>query len=219
MATPVLGLPELVSGQALPETTVNEQTRILEQGARWFVFLDRDLATPPGSPADGDAYLVAASATGAWSGHDGEIAWRMSTACEFITPSEGMGAYVADENKAFTFNGSTWDELATAAASVTSVTTQSGTSYTLDADDANSVILFTNASGCDVTVPDGVFSVGDFIELHQQTTGTVAVLDNGTSTVNARDDMIFLSGQYSVAGLRCTATDVFNLTGDLEAGS
>jgi hypothetical protein len=69
MTTPRLGAPELVVGQAVPETTVNEQIRYIESGAGHFIFKDRDLATPPGSPADGDCYLVASSPTGAWTGH------------------------------------------------------------------------------------------------------------------------------------------------------
>ena len=90
---------------------VHGGVRYLEQGARWFVFLDRDLTAPPDSPADGDAYLVDTGATGAWSGHDGEIAWRMSTAWEFIVPSEGMAAYVADEDLAVAFDGTDWSSI------------------------------------------------------------------------------------------------------------
>lgn len=122
---PVLGLTELASGQAIPETTVNELGRYLEQGARWFGRVkDRDLTAPPGSPADGDCYIVDASATGDWSGHDGEIAFYMSTAWEFITPLEGDGVYIADEDVAAVYNGSAWVELA--ADSGAASTTQTG---------------------------------------------------------------------------------------------
>lgn len=117
--TPILGATELVSAQALPETTVNEAVRYLEQGAGWFVFKDRDLATPPGSPADGDAYLVAASGTGAWSGQDGNIAFYMSTAWEFIAPREGMAAWVNDENIAIAFDGSAWAQISASSGAVT----------------------------------------------------------------------------------------------------
>lgn len=109
--TPILGAPELAASQALPESTVNEAVRYLEQGAAWFRFIDRDDTAPPGSPADGDCYLVAATATGAWAGHDGEIAFYMSTAWEFITPAEGMAAYILDEDVAVTFDGAAWNEI------------------------------------------------------------------------------------------------------------
>ena len=38
--------------------------------------IDADLSAPPGSPSEGDRYIVGPSATGDWSGHDGEIADR-----------------------------------------------------------------------------------------------------------------------------------------------
>ncbi|MGX7952423.1 DUF2793 domain-containing protein [Tsuneonella sp. HG249] len=108
MTTPILGMPELAQSQAIPETTANEIARYLEQGAHAFSVKDKDLATPPGSPADGDAYIVAGSPTGAWTGHTGEIAWRMSTAWEFIVPVEGMLAWVQDENKLYVYQPSAW---------------------------------------------------------------------------------------------------------------
>jgi hypothetical protein len=124
MTTPRLGAPELVSGQATPETTVNEQIRYIESGAGHFIFKDRDLATPPGSPADGDCYLVAASGTGAWSGKDGQIAFRVNTAWAFITAIEGFTAWVNDENAFIGYDGAAWNVLAT----------PSGTYQPLDAD-------------------------------------------------------------------------------------
>jgi hypothetical protein len=111
MTTPRLGAPELVSGQATPETTVNEQIRYIESGAGHFIFKDRDLATPPGSPADGDCYLVAASPTGAWAGQAGKIAFRVNTAWAFITPIEGFTAWVNDENVFIGYDGAAWNTL------------------------------------------------------------------------------------------------------------
>ena len=98
MTTPRLGAPELTAGQAAPESTVNEQVRYLEQGAGHFSIKDRDLAAPPGSPADGDCYIVAASPTGAWSGQAGKIAFYMNTGWEFIAVKEGMAFWIEDEN-------------------------------------------------------------------------------------------------------------------------
>ena len=110
MTTPILGAKDLTQGQGLPETDVNENTRRLEQGARWFGFTDA-LATPPGAPADGDTYLVLPSATGAWAGHDNEIAFFMNTAWEFIVPGEGMAGYFADTDTAVAFDGTAWNAI------------------------------------------------------------------------------------------------------------
>lgn len=71
---------------------------------------DKDLTAPPGSPADGDCYIVGASATGAWATHDKAIARYSSveTAWEFFTPSEGWSVYAQDENLAYRYSGSAW---------------------------------------------------------------------------------------------------------------
>lgn len=111
MTTPRLGAPELTSGQATPETTVNEQIRYIESGAGHFIFKDRDLATPPGSPADGDCYLVAASPTAEWSGHDGDIAFYLNTAWVFIEVIEGFTAWVNDEDVLIGRDASAWNVL------------------------------------------------------------------------------------------------------------
>lgn len=62
----------------------------------WIV-LDKDLATPPGSPSAGDAYYVATSGTGAWSGHDGDYAIYGARGWTFREVDEGHILYVADE--------------------------------------------------------------------------------------------------------------------------
>jgi hypothetical protein len=72
--------------------------------------IDRDLATPPGSPSDRDTYIVATSGTGAWTGHDGEIAYydNTHTAWQFATPREGWRVYVNDEDIWLFYTGSAW---------------------------------------------------------------------------------------------------------------
>lgn len=106
--TPRLGAPELVSAQATPEATVNEQIRYVEQGASYFIVKDKDLTSAPGSPSDGDAYIVATGATGTWSGKDGLIAFRMSTGWLYITPIEGTLVYAQDENARYIYSGTAW---------------------------------------------------------------------------------------------------------------
>lgn len=108
MTTPRLGAPELSSGQATPETTVNEQIRYVEQGANYFIAKDKDTLAPPGSPADGDCYVIAGTGTGAWAGKDQKIAFRMSTGWLYITAIEGTKAYFQDENIDYTYSGSAW---------------------------------------------------------------------------------------------------------------
>lgn len=68
------------------------------------------LAAAPGSPADGDSYLVAVGASGDWAGHDNEVAeWNADEgAWEFSEPSEGFQLWINDDDVTLVFNGSTW---------------------------------------------------------------------------------------------------------------
>lgn len=110
--SPRYGFDYLEVGEAVPSEAVNEALERIEAGGGHFIFKDRDLATPPGSPAAGDTYLVAASGTGDWATHDGEIAYRLNTAWIFIEPIEGFTAWVNDENALIGYDGSTWGVLA-----------------------------------------------------------------------------------------------------------
>lgn len=68
--------------------------------------LDKDLTTPPPSPAVGDRYIVWSPAGGAWSGHDYDIAEWNGSSWVFIDPSEGMACEVEDEDLVYAYNSS-----------------------------------------------------------------------------------------------------------------
>jgi hypothetical protein len=57
---------------------------------------------------DGQRYIVAASASGAWSGHAGKIAAWQDGAWAIYTPREGFIAWVEDEDVAVAWSGSNW---------------------------------------------------------------------------------------------------------------
>jgi hypothetical protein len=69
---------------------------------------DKDLTSPPGSPASGDRYIVGASATGAWAGKDKNVAVYISGAWTFYVPKDGWVAYVVDEGKFYVYASSAW---------------------------------------------------------------------------------------------------------------
>lgn len=69
---------------------------------------DRDLATPPGSPAAGDTYIVAASPTGAWAGQAGKVAIWSGSAWVFGTPRIGWVAYIEDEQRLSAYKAAGW---------------------------------------------------------------------------------------------------------------
>lgn len=86
--TPNLGLPYILAAQSQKHVTHNDAIRALDAVIHLTV-LDRNLATPPASPAEGDRYLVDASPTGVWAGHAGKIAAFQDGAWIFYTPKEG----------------------------------------------------------------------------------------------------------------------------------
>ena len=62
-ATTHLLLPYILPAQAQKHVNHNEALRILD-GLVQLSVLDRVLSEPPGSPADGDRYIVGSGATG-----------------------------------------------------------------------------------------------------------------------------------------------------------
>lgn len=115
MTTPN-GSPEWAASQASPEVTVNEAVRRTERGANLYLVIDRDLSAPPGSCADGATYIVGPTATGAWAGHENDIAISVGTNAAngwyFRDPEWGMLAYIRDESPAMHY----WDAASSPAA-------------------------------------------------------------------------------------------------------
>ncbi|MBL6938825.1 MAG: DUF2793 domain-containing protein [Alphaproteobacteria bacterium] len=105
--TPRSGMPLLAAAQAQKHVTHNEALMQLD-ALLYARVLDRDLAAPPASPADGDAYLVNAAAAGVWTGQSGKIAAALDGAWRFYPPFTGLSLYVADEQKLIVFDGASW---------------------------------------------------------------------------------------------------------------
>jgi hypothetical protein len=105
--TPNLTLPYIMPSQAQKHVTHNEAIRMLDALVQMSV-LDRDLATPPAEPVDGDRYLVAPDGTGEWAGEDGSLAAFQDGAWAFFAPRPGWLAWVADEAALLAFDGTDW---------------------------------------------------------------------------------------------------------------
>ncbi len=115
--TAKLNLPLIAAAQAQKHITHNEALEALDTIVQLSV-LDRDLATPPATPAEGDSYIVAAAATGDWAGHEGEIASFRNGGWAFHAPRPGWLAHVADENIFVFHDGTQWVELSAAIAAL-----------------------------------------------------------------------------------------------------
>ena len=102
-----LGLPFIEGSQAQKHVTHNEALRMLDA----LVMLaahDRDLTSPPLSPADGDRYIVKAPGTGGFAGKDNQIAVCDGGVWTFYPPQPGWCCYVADEAALLVYDGSVW---------------------------------------------------------------------------------------------------------------
>ena len=105
--TPHLALPLIAAAQAQKHVTHNEALFAVDALLHCAV-KDKDLAAPPASPAEGDRYIVAGAATGAWAGKTGHVAARQDGAWRFYPPQAGWIAFVVDELQLYHFNGTAW---------------------------------------------------------------------------------------------------------------
>jgi hypothetical protein len=106
-ATTHLLLPYILAAQAQKHVTHNEALRILD-GLVQLSVLDRDLTAPPGSPADGDRYIVGSGATGDWAGWNLNVALWTDGAWLRLPPRTGWRAWVQDEGLLLVYDGSSW---------------------------------------------------------------------------------------------------------------
>ncbi|MFK7762424.1 MAG: DUF2793 domain-containing protein [Roseobacter sp.] len=105
-----LSLPFILPSQAQKHVTHNEALRILDVVTQLGVAAD-DLTTPPVAPSEGARYLVDDGGTGAWAGHDGEIALFETNAWRFFVPRAGWRAYVINRDTLVVYDGAEWVDL------------------------------------------------------------------------------------------------------------
>jgi len=93
------------------------------------------------------------------------------------------------------------------------INNQTGTTYTLLDSDHGKLVTLSNAGAITLTVPTGLRS--DFeCAIEQEGAGQVTVTASGT-TLHSADGNLATRVQYSPAGIRQKATNVFLVTGDL----
>ena len=107
MTTPFFECDEMIQAQSQPHTIFNKDIRRLEAGIGIDI-VDKDLFTPPTSPVITARYIVAATATGAWLGKEGKIAFVYGSAWAFLTPRAGWRVWVVDEERYYRYTGTAW---------------------------------------------------------------------------------------------------------------
>jgi len=113
--------------------------------------------------------------------------------------------------------GITWSTPAVATLNLT-LNAQTGTTYSLVAGDVNKLVTLSNASAITLTVPNGVFTTGQQINIQQIGAGQVTVASDGTTVLTstgATSTAPKLRAQYSAATIVCTSSNNFTVIGDL----
>lgn len=105
--TPKLALPLIAAEQALKHITHNEALVALDTLVQMAVE-ELELVTPPGSPATGQSWSVGLSATGDWSGQDGDIATWTEAGWRFLTPLEGWTLWDKDTATPYVYLSGDW---------------------------------------------------------------------------------------------------------------
>jgi hypothetical protein len=96
---------------------------------------------------------------------------------------------------------------------------QTGTTYTLVAADKDKLVTTSNGSAVTITIPTGVFTVGQSINIQSigvgLTTisgGAVTITSTGAGTLG---NTPVLRARFSAATIICTAAGVFTVIGDI----
>ncbi len=108
-----LGLPYLAAAQAQKHVTINESLRRLDALVQLSA-LSATTSAQPGSPTDGDIYLLPAGKTGdAWGAMaNGALAYYRDGFWEELTLKAGWRVYIEDEDALYARGASAWARIA-----------------------------------------------------------------------------------------------------------
>lgn len=198
-----LSITLVEQAQAQKEVTVNQAITkidaVLNCGA-----IDKDIATPPGSPAEGDMYIIASGGTDDWNGHDGELTY-FEQIWRFVSPNEGMRVFVNDENTAYVFDGSAWIPETAIHHSVI-VTASSGSSLTLDiaAGTTQDITLDSSSVALSLSNPAASGKAGQM---------TIIIRQDGTGgrTITWPGSVLWAGGTAPTLSGGASAVDIFQL--------
>nr|WP_081648513.1 DUF2793 domain-containing protein [Pseudomonas sp. P818] len=223
---------ELLANSAGNQVNANTTFSALDQLVMPRV-VDKDLSTPPGSPANGAMYIVGPSPTGAWSGKANNLAWWLTSAgvWTFLAPDAGMSVRVLDELDGtgvpivYAYSGSAWVSQAAGgnvflAGTPYRVVTASGA---ITPSDAGKLIISTSASpitltiGAEATAAWTVSGLAPMVNFLQTGAGNVTVTGDGFSVSLHASDTNVLNGSGAAASAIRRSSNTWSLIGRLVA--
>jgi len=212
MASAKYGITYATTGQASGEITFNDLANRLEQAAGLVVKSIGD-TSPPGSPADGDAYILGSSPTGDWSAFaEHDIAYYYSGwyAITLGTGAEGVRAHVQDVDEDYLWSGTAWVAQQGALTGVLPVTSISNTYTTLSTD---RVIIVTGSATFTLTLIAAASFTGRELLIISNGTAVVTVDGNASETIDGATTQT-MDVQYEKVRLFSDGTEWFILSRD-----
>jgi len=148
-------------------------------------------------------------------GANGTVLTADSTASVGVSWATGpVPSQTGNSGKYLKTNGTTasWDNV-----DIT-VSTATGTTYSLASTDVNKLVQLNNANPVTVTVPASTFTAGQQVNIQQIGAGQVTVQGDGTTTLTstgASGPTPKTRAQYSAATVVCVSSNNFTVIGDL----
>lgn len=102
-----LGMPWLQAGQAQKEVTHNEALALVDLALAAAVEAV-GAETPPFEPEEGQAWILGTNPSGAWAGRGEALAGWTGGGWRFVTPFEGLSAWIVAEKLPARFTGGAW---------------------------------------------------------------------------------------------------------------
>jgi hypothetical protein len=190
-----LKLQTLTESQESKELTVNENMYLLDALLQGVAGQQN---TPPGSPNPGDAYIVTATATGAWANQENRIAYYFNGGWSFLIPSNGLALFDRSQSTIIYFSG-IWKTFLGSNPVTAETLTNSGTAYVTAG--TPSVVPITLTANTTITLPTppgtGRYSVEYW--LYQDNTGGRAVTWASTSGTSIQWDSSFTAPTIATA--------------------
>jgi len=195
--SPFIAFARPLDSQAGACTLFNGDFNIVEMVTLGSI-INRTTATPPGSPAEGDNYIVGSSPTGLWSGHANHVAGYYN-GWIFIVPRAGAVIWNVAEQCDNYFDGTSWSKLMphSRTTGISAAGTTQGTATALTAE-TNFVTSATGGSADGVLLPTGPAFGSAWITVINDTAATVKIYPPSGGQI----DSLGSNNPYSLATLK-----------------